>query len=253
MPILYYHRAEAPPATFKSWSLVRRRLFITYDVIPSALAAQLDWLAVHGYTTILPRDLAAHWDHGAKLPVRPVIVTFDDGSHDWVTTVLPLLKARHMVAEFYLTLDAIRVGAISWADVRALAAAGNGIGAHDVHHFQLANVGRGRPAASSATMWAEVSGARRIIAAKIGVPPDSMAYVGGGFDPRLEALVRKAGYSTARCILRGVAQSVDRRFEMRVVRVGARDDVVDLLTGQLVPGLPTFSARMRGASDIPSA
>lgn len=101
LPILYYHRAEDPPADYSSWSAARRRAFITYDTLPSALALQLDCLAGHGYTTILPSDLAAHWLHGCRLPRRPVILTFDDGTPDWLTTVLPLLHSRAMVAEFY--------------------------------------------------------------------------------------------------------------------------------------------------------
>ena len=99
---------------------------MTYNVLPTAFAAQLDWLRDHGYTTILPRDLAAHWDRGAPLPARPVIITFDDGSRDWLTTVRPMLKQRGMVAEFYLTLDAIKHGNVTWDGVRRLAAAGNG-------------------------------------------------------------------------------------------------------------------------------
>lgn len=250
VPILYYHRAEAPPPTFPTWSRDRQRTFITYDVIPTALEAQLDWLAGNGYTTILPRDLVAHWDDGMALPVRPVILTFDDGFHDWASTVLPMLEARHMVAEFYLTLDAIRTGAITWSEVVALAAAGNGIGAHDVRHVQLTRLGSGRPPASEAVMWAEVSGIRKVIAAHVGVAPDSMAYVGGGFDPTLEALVRKAGYTSARTIVRGLTQTAARRYELHVVRIGARDDVLDLVRGNLVAGLPTFVARMHGVSDL---
>jgi peptidoglycan/xylan/chitin deacetylase (PgdA/CDA1 family) len=252
VPILYLHRVEAPPPGFKSWSTTRQRQFITYDLIPAAFKAQLDWLVAHHYTAILPRDLAAHWDHGKPLPARPVIITFDDGSHDWTSTVVPLLGAHHMVAEFYLTLDAIRSGSITWAEVRRIARAGNGIGAHDVHHFQLTRLGAGRAPASTAVMWAEVSGARRIIGSKLGIPPDSMAYVGGGFDATLERLVHKAGYTTARTIVRGIMQSEDGRFELRAVRIGPRDDVADLMTGRLVAGLPTFAARMRGVSDIPA-
>jgi len=154
VPILYYHRVQAPPVAYGSWSKARKATFIDYDVVPSAFAAQLDWLFDHGYTTVLPRDLAAYWDHGVALPARPVILTFDDGWHDWVGTVLPMLQARGMIAEFYVTLDAISDGNISWPEVQTLAAAGNGIGAHDVHHVQLAELGQGRPDESPATMWA---------------------------------------------------------------------------------------------------
>jgi peptidoglycan/xylan/chitin deacetylase (PgdA/CDA1 family) len=250
VPILYYHRVEAIPVAWPTWTKTKQAAFIEYDVIPTAFAAQLDWLAANGYTTILPRDLAAHWDNGQTLPAKPVILTFDDGWHDWVTTVLPMLQARGMQAEFYLTLAAIAAGNISWPEVQALASAGEGIGAHDVHHVQLAELGKGHPDASPATMWAELNGARQTIGSHIGVYPDSMAYVGGGFSPTLEALAEQAGYTTARTIRRGIVQTAALRFELHVVRIGPYDDVTNRLTWTIDPNLPTFIARMHGVSDL---
>jgi len=237
VPILYLHRVEATSAGFSLWPADRQQTFLAYDVLPSAFEAQLDWLTTHGYRTILPRDLARHWDEGTPLPARPVIISLDDGFRSWNRTVLPMLQAHHMVAEFYLT----------WDDVRALARAGNGIGAHDVHHVQLAGLGVDRPPASIGAMWDEISDARLIIGREVGIPPDSMAYVGGGFDATLESLVRRAGYTTARSILRDIDQTPGHRFTLRVVRVGSRDDVLDVVTGELVPGLPVFAAKMAGA------
>jgi len=248
VPILYLHRVVAPPAAWLTWTADQRRHFLAYDVIPSAFAADLDWLQANGYTTILPRDLAAHWDKGTALPSRPVIISLDDGNPSWVRTVLPMLQQRGMVAEFYLTLDAIRSDEITWAEVRQLADAGMGIGAHDVHHVQLAELGSGRPDASPSVMWSEVNGARQIIGQQIGTLPDSMAYVGGGFDATLEALVKQAGYTTARTTIRGIEQMPEHRYALRVVAIAPHDDVVDYYTGELVPGLPTFVAKITGAS-----
>ena len=247
MPILYLHRVEASPPGFSLWTAEQQQTFLAYDVLPSAFEAQLDWLAAHGYTTILPRDLVRYWDKGTPLPRRPVIISLDDGFPSWNRTVLPMLQAHHMVAEFYLTIDAISPGRMTWDDVRELARAGNGIGAHDVHHIQLAALGNDKPAASVADMWSEIANARAIIGREVGTQPDSMAYVGGGFDATLESLVRLAGYTTARSILRGVDQTREHRFALRVVRIGSRDDVIDVVTGELVPGLPVFTAKMAGA------
>ena len=249
IPVLYYHRVQPLPADYASLSKAKRAQFTTYDTLPQAFAAQLDWLRDHGYTTILPRDLADHWDKRTNLPARPVIITFDDGSRDWVKRVLPMLKERGMVAEFYLTLDAIKHGNLTWPEVRRLAAAGNGIGAHDVHHVQLAALGPGRKPASKDVMWAEINDARTIIGQHVGVYPDSMAYVGGGYDETLQRLVEQAGYTSARGIARGIIQTPGRRFAMRVVRVGVHDDVTSLAHETLVPGLPTFTARMAGVPD----
>jgi peptidoglycan/xylan/chitin deacetylase (PgdA/CDA1 family) len=250
VPIVYMHRVEAPPADYPTWTAARQADFMNYDIVPSAFQAQLDWLKAHAYTTILPRDLAAHWDHGAPLPRRPVILTFDDGWPSWTRSILPMLQAHGMVAEFYLTLDAIVDSRITWPEVQQLAATGNGIGAHDVHHVQLAMLGANHPPASLDVMWYEVHQARLTIGSHLGTLPDSMAYVGGGYNADLEAQVKKAGYTTARAIARGIAQDKADRFVLWVVRIGPYDDVTNVVTGELVPGLPVFAMRMAGVSDL---
>jgi peptidoglycan/xylan/chitin deacetylase (PgdA/CDA1 family) len=249
VPILYYHRVQPVPKTFSKWTKPKQERFLEYDALPKAFVAQLDWLVANGYTTILPGDLASHWDHGTPLPLKPVIITFDDGSRSWTKRVMQALQQRGMVAEFYLTLDAIKADAIDWGDIRKLVAAGNGIGAHDVHHVQIAGLPGGHDP-PVATMWREINDIRAVILANAGVAPDSMAYVGGGYDKTLMRLVAGAGYTTARSINRGIVQTVDARYRLRVVRVGANDDVLDPQKQTLVPGLPTFAARMRGVSDL---
>jgi peptidoglycan/xylan/chitin deacetylase (PgdA/CDA1 family) len=243
VPILYYHRVQALPAGFSGWSKPSRDSFLVDNTLPWAFTAQLDWLVAHGYTTILPRDLAAHWDKGTKLPKRPIILSFDDGFSSWRSAILPQLQKRGMVGEFYVVIANVS-RSISWADVRTLAQAGMGIGAHDVQHFQLA--GGGVPTASVATMRYQVMEAKRLIELNAGVTVDSMAYVGGGYNGTLIQVAQDAGYTTARAIERGVLQTPEIRYHLHVSRIGWRDDVVDLYRGTLVNGLPTFAARISG-------
>jgi peptidoglycan/xylan/chitin deacetylase (PgdA/CDA1 family) len=246
IPILYLHRVVAAPPEWKTWTRERRRLFLAYDVLPAAFEADLDWLTANGYTTILPRDLAAHWDQGTPLPPRPVMITIDDGHPSWNATILPMLKQRGMVAEFYLTLDAIRTHSISWPQVRELADAGMGVGAHDDHHVVL--VGPGSSGLTPEQMYTEIHRARVIIGEHIGIAPDSMAYVGGAFDQQVIGLVKRAGFTTARSIIRGIRQSVANRFLLRVIALAPHDDVADVYSQRLVPGLPTFAAKMSGTN-----
>ena len=111
-----------------------------------------------------------------------------------------------MVAEFYLTLDAIKVDAIDWGDIRALVAAGNGIGAHDVHHVQIEGL-PGKRTSSVLLMWKEINDIRAVILAHTGVAPDSMAYVGGGYNDTLMGLVGRRRLHDARSINRGIVQN----------------------------------------------
>ena len=84
VPILYYHRVQPLPAAYAELVDGRsaRSPPMTRCRRPSPPSSTGCFL--HGYTTILPRDLAAHWDQRTPLPARPVIISFDDGSHDWV-------------------------------------------------------------------------------------------------------------------------------------------------------------------------
>ena len=248
VPILYMHRVVEIPGDILSWTSAQRSGFLPYVITPCELTARLDWLTTHGYTTILPRDLEAYWDDKKPLPGLPVILTFDDGAPDWITTVLPQLRAHGLIAEFYTTVDHVN-GGLSWDDMRTMVAAGMGIGAHDVNHFQL--TGPGVPTSSLDTMRYQVGLAKKVLEAQLGITVDSMAYVGGGFDSTLIGIVRDAGYRSARAILRGTLQSPATRFDMHVSRIGVYDDVInkkiaDVMSCNLDPGMPDFQARLSG-------
>lgn len=121
-----------------------------------------------------------------------------------------------------------------------------GIGAHDIHHVQLAMLGQNRPPADPRTMWSEVNGARQIIGTRLGVKLDSMAYVGGGVDATLISLVERSGYASARSILRGVVQRWTERYALRVVRIGPYDDVTDRTLWTVDVSVPLFAAKVTG-------
>jgi hypothetical protein len=119
-----------------------------------------------------------------------------------------------------------------------------GIGAHDVQHVQIA--GGGVATASAAVMRYQVTEAKRLLELNAGVPVDSMAYVGGGYNATLMQIVKEAGYSTARAIERGVQQSPGIRYHLHVSRIGWKDDVLNMYTGKLAAGMPTFAKRVSG-------
>ena len=80
-PILEYHmvKDDAKPDE------------VRYAVPPAAFAAQLDYLAQEGYTTITPQDYARARKGKQELPAKPVILSFDDGYEDNWRVVLPML------------------------------------------------------------------------------------------------------------------------------------------------------------------
>ena len=79
MPILEFHviARPSPAAPFAE----------LYDP-PATFRAQLRWLAGHGYRTVTLDELVRAWHGEGRLPARPVVLTFDDGYPQDVTTVL---------------------------------------------------------------------------------------------------------------------------------------------------------------------
>jgi hypothetical protein len=119
VPILYYHSIQAPPPDYPSWTSARQAAFIDYDGRAHSLcrSAQL------AHQPRLHHDPVAGSRRvlGSRRPAAGATgdPTFDEGWQDWVSTVLPMLQARGMVAEFDLTLTAIGDGNITWPEVEA--------------------------------------------------------------------------------------------------------------------------------------
>jgi len=118
--IFTYHSISTDPAT---WS--------PYVISPEELEADLRYLQDNGYQTILSQDLINYMDHGAPLPDKPVMLTFDDGYRDNYDLAFPLLERYQMRALMSLIgtfadragEDDVR-GMMSWSEARALAESG---------------------------------------------------------------------------------------------------------------------------------
>lgn len=134
VPILMYHHvSNAPP-------LAQSQVGLT--VTADAFAAQLDYLARHGYHAIRLHDLFNALYYGLPLPPHPVVLTFDDGYQDAYTVAFPLLRRHGMVGEFNIITgylgETIGVNTyVTWAQVSAMAAAGMEMESHTVDHQDL--------------------------------------------------------------------------------------------------------------------
>lgn len=176
MPILEYHVVgEAAPGA------PNPGLYVT----ATAFRAQLAWLAAGGWHPVTVDRVLAYWRSGEPLPRRPVVLTFDDGyPQDW-QTALPLLRARHWVANLNL-----QVGNLVPAHVRQLIRAGWEVDAHTFTHPDLTTV-------DPARLAREVGGSRRWIRRMFHVPCEAFAYPAGRYDAAVVAAVRAAGFRAA--------------------------------------------------------
>jgi peptidoglycan/xylan/chitin deacetylase (PgdA/CDA1 family) len=209
VPVLMYHVVAKPPASAPYPELYVR---------PEDFAAQVQWLDDSDFTAVTLRALWEHWFHGAPLPRKPVVVTFDDGYRSVVSAALPALAARSWPAVLNLTFKNVGLpGGLTQRQVRRLRTAGWELAAHSLTHPDLTGLGR-------AALAREVAGSRSVLRRTFGVPVDFFCYPSGRYDASVVAAVEDAGYLGATTTISGLARP-EAMYELRRVRVSGSDGV----------------------------
>ncbi|WP_336517400.1 polysaccharide deacetylase family protein [Pollutibacter soli] len=128
IPILCYHQ-------IRDWKATDSKTAKPYIVPVDAFKAQMKALADSGYTTILPDQLFSYLATGTEIPEKSVMLTFDDGDADQVTTGLPELnKYGFKAVYFIMTVSMGRSIYMTKEQIRALSDAGHVIGSHTWDH-----------------------------------------------------------------------------------------------------------------------
>lgn len=178
LPVLMYHGLHAD-------AHAPGRYDPTYSVRPLDFVRQLDWLQDHGYRTL---RLDAACGERADGETRALVISFDDGDASNIEVALPLLQARGMTAEFFITSGFVgRPGSMGAGDVRSLAAAGMGIGAHGRSHALLEDL-------DAATLDAELRDSKRELQDIVGREVDALALPGGRGGEREREAALALGY-----------------------------------------------------------
>ena len=192
-------------------------------VRPTDFAGQMRWLDRHGYKAVTLRAVWDHWHHGAPLPEKPVVVSFDDGYRSVAQAAFRSLNAQAGPASSTSRsrTSGSRRG-LSAGQVRRLIAAGWEIDSHTLTHPSLPSLG-------ARELQQEVAGSRKALRERFGVPVDFFCYPAGRYDARVIAAVRRAGYLGATTTIEGLA-TPSRPYELRRVRVSRGDGVAGLAT-----------------------
>ncbi len=114
-------------------------------VSTAAFAQQLEWLEANGYRVLRLKDVAAFLEGKQALPMRSVVLTFDDGYESYYRHAYPLLKKHRFPATVFLYTDFVGAGdALTWAQMQEMTASGLiDIQAHSKSHVNLINRFRG--------------------------------------------------------------------------------------------------------------
>jgi hypothetical protein len=100
VPILCYHQ-------IRDWRPKDSQSSKDYIIPTGAFREQMQMLADSGYHTVLPDQLYAYLTTGAKLPSKPIMLTFDDGDLDQYETAVPILEKHGFKGAFFIMTVAI--------------------------------------------------------------------------------------------------------------------------------------------------
>jgi len=192
-------------------------------VTPANFDAQMEYLAIEGYTPITVAMLAEHLLYGTPLPAKPIVLTFDDGYIDNYQFAFPILKKYKFVGTFNVVTDFIdgkRPGYMNWNQLEEMAIEGMEIGSHTLSHPDLYRKPR-------ATQVKELAESKATIEARIGTPVTTFCYPAGKYDATTLSVLREAGYTAALTEIQGTRQSTENLLELRRIRVRGSYSVAD--------------------------
>ncbi len=98
VPVLMYHKIGIPPKDSKL-----KKLWVS----PAQFRRQLAYLISHRYTPILFSEIKKFEAQGKGLPLKPVLITFDDGYANNYEEAFPILKDFGMKGNIFLVFETI--------------------------------------------------------------------------------------------------------------------------------------------------
>lgn len=207
-PILMYHYISVPP---KDADIYRVDLSVT----PDDFRAQMQYLAENGYTTIDFYDLSLAITNKIELPLKPVILTFDDGYVDNYVHAFPILQEFGHKGTFFVVSEFIDfgyAGYLTWDMVEEMAAAGMRIESHSRTHPDLRGQSR------EYLIW-QILGSQETIAAHIGYTPRYFSYPAGRYDEDTVAILQELDFWGSVVTAGGKWHGFDGRYAWARLRV----------------------------------
>jgi len=210
VPILMYHYVEYVKDK-------NDKTRASLNTTPYTLEQEIKTLSEAGFTFMTNAELTDVLDGKAKLPPKPILLTFDDGYRNFYTDAYPILKKYHAKATQYVISGFLNhANYLTTAQLLEIAKDGLvEIGAHTVHHVWL----KGR---SLKDVSSEVFQSKVVLGKLIGKPIVSFAYPFGAFDEQAIQVVKDAGFKSATSTILGIDQKQEYRYFLYRLRPGGR-------------------------------
>ena len=216
IPILMYHRLQelSPDAGQhqRDWT-----------VAPANLEKQLRCLADRGYRTIDFTSLVAYFRRQEPLPLRPIIISMDDGYREVYDMARPLLAQYGFTACLFVIPAHVGYPAyLDWEQMRALRKAGYHFGSHTLNHHDLRK-------ADEEEARRQIRESKARIEEELGQTVIAFSYPLGAHNARTIALLKEYSYQVAGTLDSGYYQRAenDGLFRLKRIRVSYETTLED--------------------------
>ena len=184
IPVLCYHRIRTIlPSDGNNMK--------TYSVTPEAFAQQMKALSDNGFHTILPAQLEEYLTHNAKLPSKPIMITFDDTREEQFNIGASEMKKYGFKGIFFImTISINRPKYMTKEQLKSLSDYGNVIGAHSWDHHMVTKY--------EGEDWEnQLTKPKKKLEDIIGKPVNYFAYPDGIWNQAAITQIQKNGYKLA--------------------------------------------------------
>jgi peptidoglycan/xylan/chitin deacetylase (PgdA/CDA1 family) len=179
IPILMYHVIAKRPSGAPYPDLyVPKRTFAT----------QMRNLAARGFHAVTLQEAYDYW-HGAPIPSKPIVVSFDDGFRNHYTAAYPSMAQFGWSGTLNLAISHLHEGSygLNKREVAAMIRGGWEVDSHTMTHANLPGLG---PSA----LRREVAGSRSYLQRAFHIPANFLCYPYGAYSSGVIAAAIRAGY-----------------------------------------------------------
>jgi len=189
-----------------------------FTVTPNNFEWQMGYLRKNGFNVVSLAELVEHIKSNKKIPVKTVVLTFDDGYEDNFLDVFPILKKYNLPATIFLmtgfigrkdyTKREIKLPMLDWTQIKEMHDSGLVyFEPHTVGHPKLSRLGH-------AEIEKELSGSKKEIEEKLNKKCQFFAYPKGDYNEVVLGTTKKF-FRAALTINRGFTNREDEPYLLK--------------------------------------
>lgn len=179
---------------------------------------QMKYLKDNGYHPITMQQLYDYMTKGTLVPVKPVVLTFDDGYADSYTIAYPVLKSYNFPALIYINPGDMGQR-LTWEQVKEMNENGFEVASHGYDHKEMADM-------TNEQQLANIVKAQKALEDKLGIKNNKwFCYPYSSYNAYTLKIAKENGILAATTMNSGWVHQGDNPLEIKRIWIGNRVDI----------------------------